>query len=103
MTTDRLNCRPTLQRGALFGDPPPGHLRVRLAMAWCESCLGAECLGRGETGDITDLRDEDRRENRSDTDNLLDRNVTEVTFEPGSDLISRPGDLCGEAGVDRAE
>ncbi len=82
-----LDRGPAHQPGALFGDPAAVHRGVGLVMSRSQPSPGGQLLGSLEAGDVADLGDEHRGQDRPDTGNGLDRPVAGIGTQPARDQL----------------
>jgi hypothetical protein len=69
------------------------HGGVGFVMAGCQPRPAAQLRRPSKAGHVSDLGDEDRRQDRSDTGDGLDGVVAAVTAQAGGDQVSKAGDL----------
>ena len=89
----RLDRGPTDQSGALFGDPAAVHVGVGLAVLGGQPGPAGQLRGVLEPGDVADLGDEDRTQDRPDPGDLLDRQIAGVAGQPAADDAGEQVDL----------
>jgi hypothetical protein len=73
-----------------------GYLEVRFAVAGSQPCPAAQLRRAGEPADIADLGDDDRRQDRADTRQDLERAVPVMTPQQVGDDGIQQGDLGSE-------
>ena len=88
-----LDRGPAHQPGTLLGDPATMDGGVGLMVFRGQPGPRRQLLRRAETGDVADLGDEHRPEQRPDTGDLLDRGVAGIGAESSGDQPGEGVDL----------